>query len=71
MIKIGKVGKIDSGDDAGSFIKVIDDAKQTGGFIILLSKSEKLENVFDYWVENEQSLKVFFEESNWLISWRE
>jgi len=68
-IKIGIVGKIVAGDEAGSFVKVLDDTDKTGGFLILTSSTPEMKDGFDSWVENESSLKQYFVESNWVIRW--
>lgn len=71
-IPIDTVGRILLGDDAGSFVKVLDDSANSGGFLILQSKSETFSKgeIFDDWVEDFQSLKTYFQESKWLIEWR-
>ncbi|MFD2177703.1 hypothetical protein [Veronia pacifica] len=71
MIEIGKVGVIESGDDVGFQVKVIDDSESTGGLLILTGKNLSDPNVeaFDSWVSNEEELECYFEESNWIIKW--
>lgn len=71
MIEIGKVGLIESGDDVGDQIKVIDDSKNTGGFLILTSRdfNDPACDVFDDWVVNKEALHGYFKESNWVIKW--
>lgn len=69
-IQIGMVGEIVAGDDIGSFIKIIDDKDNTGGFIILISDSYSFHNGHDSWVENAEALQLYFYESKWLIDWR-
>lgn len=68
-IEIGKIGRIVEGDDKGQYIRIVDDAENTGGFLILISSTNTFEEGFDSWVENLDSLQGFFEESNWLIEW--
>ena len=38
-ILIGVIGKIVSGDEAGNYIKILDDAENSGGFLILTSEN--------------------------------
>jgi hypothetical protein len=68
-IQINKIGKIILGDDKNSFVKIIDDGENTGGYLILTSKTIFFTDCFDDWVENFESLKKYFEESNWEIHW--
>jgi hypothetical protein len=68
-IKIGIVGEIVAGDETGSFIKVVDDIENTGGFLILTSSAPEMIDGFDNWVENEKSLSQYFIESGWVIRW--
>ncbi|ENY6473016.1 hypothetical protein [Vibrio parahaemolyticus] len=39
MIKIGQVGTIISGDEAGFEVIIIDDSENTGGYLICTSRS--------------------------------
>ncbi len=71
VIEIGKIGLIESGDDEGSQVKVLDDSESTGGFLILTGKnlSDPNSEAFDSWVENIEELHGYFKESNWVIKW--
>lgn len=69
-IEIGQIGRIAEGDDAGSYVKVVDDSQNTGGFLILTSKKHDMSDGFDNWVEDPESLSKYFEEAAWIIKWR-
>jgi hypothetical protein len=68
-IPIGQKGRIIEGEEAGSYIKVIDDVDATGGFLILISKSADMSSVHDSWVINKSALSEYFNESDWISEW--
>lgn len=68
-IEIDHVGRIVEGNDAGTYVKVIDDTQSTGGFLILTSVHYDMLDGFDNWVENKESLARYFTESGWVIEW--
>ncbi|MCC7038389.1 MAG: hypothetical protein IT560_13955 [Alphaproteobacteria bacterium] len=68
-IKIGNVGKIVAHDDVGSYIKVVDDRENTGGFLILTAAAPDMLNGFDSWVEDMEALQRFFAEAGWIVEW--
>ena len=68
--KIGKLGRIKSGEHAGFFVRIQDDSTNTGGFLIVLWRESPTEG-YDNWVENLGDLEQFFRESGWDIEWLE
>jgi len=72
MIKIGCIGKIIRGDEAGYQLSIIDDQENTGGYIISISKSFKQNSPesYDDWVPDYAALEAYFSESNWIVKWR-
>lgn len=70
-IKIGTKGLINEGDMKGWYVRIDEDYKNTGGFLIIYSSSPDMSSGIGYddWVENEVSLKEFFKESSWKIDW--
>ena len=70
LAKIGKKGQIRSGEHTGFFVRIQDDAPNTGGYLILLWE-DKSPNGYDYWAETIKDLDQFFRESGWDIEWLE
>lgn len=71
-IKIGALGRIVAGVDAGRFVEIVDDADSTGGFLILSHENaDRSGNGFDDWVESMMGLEVYFAEAGWEIEWLE
>ena len=68
-IRLNIIGRILEGDDVGLFVKILDDSDNTGGYLVITSKTETFENCHDDWVEDMDSLKNYFEESLWQIEW--
>ena len=69
LANVGIVGRIVEGDDAGSYVKVLDDSENTGGYIILTSSHHDMSDGFDNWVQDRESLSAYFEESRWVVNW--
>lgn len=68
-IKIGLVGRIVEGDDIGSYVKVLDDSQNTGGYLILTSAHQDMSDGADNWVEDWDTLSRYFQESRWVVEW--
>lgn len=65
-----RIGKIILGKHKNWFIKIKDDTKKSGGYYILLSKTNSFnKEVFDDWLENYEDLKQYFFEKEWIIEW--
>ncbi len=71
--KIGKLGRIKRGPHAGFFIRIDDDSKSTGGFLILIWQDAPKAEGYDDWVENLDGLERYLKrrESEWGIEWFE
>ncbi|WP_077002995.1 hypothetical protein [Variovorax sp. KK3] len=68
-IKLGEIGKIVGGQELGHYVKVVDDGPNTGGFLVVTSTDSDMQDGFDSWVEDMQTLQRFFEEAGWVIDW--
>lgn len=66
---LGRIGTIVAGNEVGRYVKVIDDSKNTGGYLILTSDHADFRDGFDSWVEDDDALQRYFRESGWLIEW--
>ncbi len=70
-IKFGEVGKIVAGQELGRYVKVVDDAASTGGFLIFTAAAPDMQGGFDSWVESREMLQRFFEETGWVVVWQQ
>ncbi|GAA1169278.1 hypothetical protein GCM10009654_28140 [Streptomyces hebeiensis] len=72
MIEFGRVGKILAGDDVGKYVKVQELPDDPPSFLVLMAHDQGfLRGCGDYWVEDYESLKGFFSESQWEVEWLE
>jgi hypothetical protein len=69
LIPIGRPGKIVAGDEVDCFVKVVDDSKNTGGFLILTASNPDFTDGSDNWVEDESALQRYFRDAKWLVEW--
>lgn len=69
-IPLSIIGRILEGEERGRFVEVLDDADNTGGFLIFTYADEhRSPEVFDAWVENMDDVQQYFDESKWKIEW--
>ncbi|CCB91786.1 predicted protein [Waddlia chondrophila 2032/99] len=72
-IKLDQTGKILSGKSKGWFLRVEETDKNSGNFLILVSKDSKFSRYaegYDYWAENFDELQEIFKETSWIVSWK-
>jgi len=67
---VGRKGTIENGEYAGFTVRIDDDRKNTGGYLIIVEKENSNEG-FDDWVEAESDLEQFLREAEWMIEWHE
>jgi hypothetical protein len=71
-IRIGELGKILTGSEAGRFVEVVDDAENTGGFLIVTyADAERAPDVNDAWVGSVVDVELYFEDAGWEVQWLE
>lgn len=70
-IPINKTGIICNAESKSCYITVKYYSKNSTDFSIFISDSLTFstEHTYDYWVENEEDLWQFFQESGWEIDW--
>ena len=68
-IPVDKVGRILAGDEVGRYVRIIDDADSTGGFLILTATYPDMVGAYDAWVEDKEGLIRYFVEAKWLVEW--
>jgi ribosomal protein L14E/L6E/L27E len=66
-IRIGEVGKVVAGEDAGKYVKVVDDSGK--GLLILLCSDPEMRIGFDDWVQDIATLRRYFSVKGWTIEW--
>lgn len=69
MIKIDTIGKIVTGEDAGCWLRIEDDARNTGGYLIHISRDPDFIDSHDCWVKDKSDLDRFFKECAWKVEW--
>lgn len=69
QVKYGVLGKIKEGNNLGWLVKFIDDREHTGGFYINEFKDVEGKEGFDTWLETEDDVKGYVNESEWIIEW--
>ncbi|MEU8971564.1 barstar family protein [Streptomyces monashensis] len=70
QLKIGEVGRITAGDEAGQFVKIEELPDSPPSYLILLAHDlEFTRGRGDHWVEDLPSLEQFFAEGKWIVEW--
>jgi hypothetical protein len=70
-IKIGSFGIVSGGQLDGWNVFIKDDEENTGGYLILYtSPPEKFSREgYDDWVEDLESLRMYFSTAEWKVQW--
>ncbi len=69
-LRLGTVGRIASGIDAGRFVEVLDDFESSGGFLILTyDNADRSGDAYDSWVESIIDVDLYFDEAGWEVLW--
>ncbi|HXJ65387.1 MAG TPA: hypothetical protein VNN79_16650 [Actinomycetota bacterium] len=67
-LRIGVLGRIIAGEGTGRVVEVVDDAANTGGFLIFTYADEdRSPEVFDSWVESIVDVELFFDHREWVV----
>jgi len=74
-IPLGVRGKVLNGTHPNTMIRMDDDTKNTGGFLIYQwwdgSNGPNELGAFDDWVESRASLEQYFANTGWSVEWEE
>jgi len=71
MVPVGKLGQITRGADINKFVRILNDPENTGGFVILVSTSNRfIESTADL-VNDRTALETYFAEADWDVKWRD
>ncbi|MEU6055813.1 hypothetical protein ABZ829_35940 [Streptomyces xanthochromogenes] len=71
MIKIGTLGRIKKGDEAGRYVFIKELPDDPPSYLVLTAIDEEFKVAGgDEWVEDYPSLVSFFEEGQWVVEWR-
>jgi hypothetical protein len=70
-VPVGVTGVIQSGPDSGRFVRVVDDATQSGGLLVLVwwadATAPKGVAGFDDWLETIDHLDQYWSERGWKV----
>jgi hypothetical protein len=70
LVRLDTLGRILAGQEAGRVVEVVDDAVNTGGFLILTySDVDRSPEVYDSRVESIVDVELYFGEKGWDIEW--
>jgi len=71
-LRVGTLGKITAGVGAGRVVEVVDDARNTGGFLVFTyADFDRSPEVFDSWLPSIVDVELFFDDNGWEIDWAE
>ncbi len=71
-IRLGTLGRIAEGNERGRVVELIDDAANSGGYLIFTyADVERSPEVFDAWVPSIVDVDLYFEGSGWQVDWLE
>ena len=69
-IRVGVVGRISAGDEAGRYVEVLDDSASSGGFLIqMYERSDRSGEGHDAWVGSIVDVDFYFDEAGWSVEW--
>lgn len=72
MIKVGPIGRIVSGEEQGRYVRIQELPDQPVSYLILTAADRDFREAGgDAWVEDEASLRQYFDESRWIVQWEE
>jgi hypothetical protein len=71
-VRVGTLGRITAGNEAGRVVEVVDDSRNTGGWLIFTyADLDRSPEVFDAWVESIVDVELYFDDRNWHVEWIE
>ena len=71
-LRVGTLGRITAGEETGRVVEVVDDAANTGGFLIFTyADFDRSPEVFDSWAKSIVEVEQYFDSSGWEIEWPE
>lgn len=69
-IRVGVLGEILTGTEAGRYVEIVDDAENTGGYLIVTyADALRSPEVYDAWVESVVDVELYFEDAAWSVRW--
>lgn len=69
-LRIGVLGRLTSGTEAGRIVEVVDDTTQTGGFLVFTyADTDRSPEVFDAWVPSIVDVELYFDDNCWEVEW--
>ncbi|MCX4823792.1 hypothetical protein OG883_28745 [Streptomyces sp. NBC_01142] len=71
-MRIGVIGRITSAEEHGRYVRIQQLSDEPPSYVVLTASDRNFQSEGgDAWVEDETSLRQYFEESRWTVQWED